>query len=129
MWPLIAAVMAAFAEMDNMLRAEMVRRGQRHAFERGLNIGNYPRHLYRLLPDDPSNPDRTNQYTPFRSLFPTWCKSFSSSWQRCRRRMCCTHNEAPPSVGRTVWDVDDLARMIKNPRLKGAVRTETRHAF
>jgi DNA invertase Pin-like site-specific DNA recombinase len=32
--------MAAFAELDNELRAEMVRRGRRQAFHRGINTGN-----------------------------------------------------------------------------------------
>ena len=124
MWPVIAAVMASCAELDNQLRAEMVRRGRRHAFHRGVNVGNYPALHYQLVRQDPNDPDSSNLLV----TLDEFRDGINEVFQRLLSGQTPVEvarwiNTLPDKLGKDKdWEYDDVVRMVSNPRYKGAVR-------
>lgn len=123
MWPAMAAMMAACAEMENQTRAEQVRRGRQSAFKQGRNVGNVPIH-YKLVPRDPGEPDGEKICVVREELRDNVIEYFSRiAAGQTIGEVNAWANSLPDKLGRAEgWDYDDGARMVRNPRYKGLVR-------
>ena len=120
-WPSIAATMAMCAEIENEARAGMVRRGRRAAFQRGDNVGGIPRIHYCLVLRNPNDPEGGNDVVK-RDQFQAEIQEFFEriAAGQTMAEVIRWANSLPDKLGRVEdWELDDGARMIRDPRYKG----------